>query len=223
MNNTLNRAIPTEKLVSAYLKAKLNILTSGYASEIIWQRTLRIEELTETDFLRECAWVILSSGMRESVVRRKFFNISEAFLNWDSAKKIVTHRDQCIRSALTHFQSEKKINAIAQCAHILFVKGFEAIRDEITRDPITALQQFPYIGPTTSYHVAKNIGLPFAKPDRHLCRLAMLSGYDRPSDLCIAIAKYIGDPVPVVDMVLWRFATLHRDYLRNFLLTEQDI
>ena len=56
--------IATGTLASAYIKAKLNVLASGYGSEIIWQKTLRIEELTETDLLRECSWVILSSGMR---------------------------------------------------------------------------------------------------------------------------------------------------------------
>ncbi|OFW29066.1 MAG: hypothetical protein A3J28_17260 [Acidobacteria bacterium RIFCSPLOWO2_12_FULL_60_22] len=214
--------IATGTLASAYIKAKLNVLASGYGSEIIWQKTLRIEELTETDLLRECSWVILSSGMRESVVRKKFPAIGEAFFDWVSAQEIVSHRDHCVRSALLHFRNELKIEAIAQSAQITYTKGFEALRDEIANDPIAALQQFPYIGPATSHHIAKNIGLAFAKPDRHLSRLAALSGYERPSDLCCAISEYIGDPVSVVDIVLWRFATLHQDYLTAFLRAEQE-
>ncbi|MBZ5671222.1 MAG: hypothetical protein LAO04_16015 [Acidobacteriia bacterium] len=209
--------IATETLASAYIKAKLKVLASGFGSEIIWQRTVRIEELTEVDLLRESAWVIISSGMRESIVRQKFPGIGEAFFNWASAQQIVWHRDHCVRSALIYFGNERKIEAIAQSAQIIYDKGFEAIRKEIACDPITALRQFPYIGPTTSFHLAKNIGLSVAKPDRHLLRFAALSGYEQPADLCRLIAEYIGDPVAVVDIVLWRFATLHQDYLTTFL------
>src|SRR5487761_422327 len=212
----MNSTIATETLASAYVKAKLKVLASGFAPEIMWQKTLRIQELTEVDLLRECAWVILSSGMRESVVRKKFPDIGHAFFDWVSAQEIVWHSDHCIRTALQFFRHERKIEAIAQSAQIIYSKGFEVLRDEIARDPIGTLQQFPYIGPATSFHMAKNIGLPFAKPDRHLCRLAALAGYQRPSDLCSAIADYIGDPVSVVDIVLWRFATLHPDYLTAF-------
>lgn len=216
----MNSPIATGTLASAYVKAKLKVLAAGYAPEIMWQKTLEIQDLTEVHLLRECAWVILSSGMRESVIRKKFPDITHAFFEWASAQEIVLHRDHCIRTALPFFWHERKIEAIAQSAQIIYSKGFEVLRDEIAYDPIGTLRQFPYIGPATSFHVAKNIGLPFAKPDRHLCRLAVLSGYERPSDLCSAIAEYIGDPVAVVDIVLWRFAILHPDYLTAFLCTE---
>jgi hypothetical protein len=149
----------------------------------------------------------------------KFSGIGEAFFEWSSTEAIVRHRDQCVSSALVLFGHKRKIEAIAQCARIIYEKGFESLRKELTSDPIAALQQFPYIGPATSYHVAKNIGFPVAKPDRHLCRFAELSGYQNPSDLCKALAEYIGDPIAVVDIVLWRFATLRHDYMTSFLRT----
>jgi hypothetical protein len=218
----MNIMVATGTLASAYVKAKLRVLASGYAPEILWQKTLRIQDLTEVDLLRECAWVILSSGMRESVVSKKFPDIGQAFFDWASAQEIVWHRDHCVRTALPFFRHEGKIEAIAQSAQIIYSKGFEVLRDEIVRDPIGTLRQFPYIGPATSFHMAKNIGLPFAKPDRHLCRLAALSGYEEPSDLCSAIAEYIGDPVSVVDIVLWRFAILQPDYLTVFLCPDAE-
>jgi hypothetical protein len=204
-------------LASAYVKAKIKVLTAGYAHEIIWQRNLRTEEVTECGLLRECAWVILSSGMRESVVQKKFPHISGAFLQWSSAEEIVWHHEQCVNSAFALFRHKGKIDAIAQCAEIIHQKGFAALHAELRSDPIDALQQFPYIGPATSYHVAKNIGFSVAKPDRHLCRFATLCGYGSPSDLCKALADYIGDPIAVVDIVLWRFATLQPDYMTSFL------
>jgi hypothetical protein len=206
-------------LASAYIRAKMKVLAAGYAHEIIWQKNLRTEDLTERDLLRECAWVILSSGMRESVIQRKFPGIGQAFFEWTSAEVIVWHHDQCVEAAMALFGHRGKIEAIAKCAHIIYEKGFELLHEELTSSPIDALQQFPFIGPATSHHVAKNIGFPVAKPDRHLCRFAELSGYQTPADLCQALADYIGDPIAVVDIVLWRFATLHHDYMTSFLST----
>jgi hypothetical protein len=214
---TMGSPIAMGALASAYIRAKMKVLAAGYAHEIIWQKNVRTEELTERDFLRECAWVILSSGMRESVIQKKFPGIGEAFFEWSSAEMIVWNQDQCIRSAMALFGHRPKMEAIARCAQIICEKSFEVLRKELISNPIDVLQQFPYIGPATSYHVAKNIGFPVAKPDRHLCRFAELSGHQSPSHLCQALADYIGDPIAVVDIVLWRFATLQHDYLTSFL------
>jgi hypothetical protein len=213
----MDNPIAMGKLATAYVRAKMRVQAAGYTHEIIWQKSVRTEELTESDLLREFAWVILSSGMRESVIGRKFPAIGEAFFDWYSAEVIVRHREQCINSALAWFHHQGKIEAIAECARIIHEKGFCAMSKELASDPIVALQQFPYIGPATSYHVAKNIGFPVAKPDRHLCRLAKLSGHRSPAELCQALAEYTGDPITVVDIVLWRFATLQPDYLTSFL------
>ena len=216
----MSRPIALGTLASAYVRAKIKVMAAGYAHEIIWQKNVKTEEVTERCLLTECAWVILSSGMRESVVNQKFPHISQAFFHWSSAEEIVWNRQECINSALAFFQHKPKIEAIAQCAQIIYAKGFESLRQELRSNPIDTLQQFPYIGPATSYHVAKNIGFSVAKPDRHLCRFAELSGYRSPSELCKALAEYIGDPIAVIDVVLWRFATLQRDYAISFLRKE---
>jgi hypothetical protein len=44
-----------------------------------------------------------------------------------------------------------------------------------------------------------------AKPDRHLVHLALSLGFGSPHDLCSAIAESTGDPVQIVDLILWRY------------------
>ena len=83
----------------------------------------------------------------------------------------------------------------------------------IQENPIETLQTFSYIGPVTAYHLAKNIGLAVAKPDRHLKRIASLFGYHDVQILCSEISKITGDSIPIVDIVFWRFATIEKDYL----------
>jgi DnaJ-domain-containing protein 1 len=79
--------------------------------------------------------------------------------------------------------------------------------------PLVALRTLPFIGPVTQFHLAKNIGLDVAKPDRHLVRIAQLFQFASVQDLCETIANQAGTRVAVVDLVFWRFATLNRRYL----------
>jgi thermostable 8-oxoguanine DNA glycosylase len=64
----------------------------------------------------------------------------------------------------------------------------------------------------TVYHLAKNIGLQFAKPDRHLVSISNKAGYQDVQAFCRDISNQVGDSITVVDLVLWRFATLEKNY-----------
>lgn len=203
-------------LVRAYLQAKQIVLNSPYGDEIV--EVLReTSEISESEFLRELAWVILSAGIAEAVVRKKFAPISQCFRNWESARQISDNVEECVASALSHFRHEGKIGAIATAAVRLSVAGsFERVRARILVDPIRELRSFAYIGPVTAFHVAKNVGLRVAKPDRHLFRLAQSNGFNSVNEFCETIAHFLGEDIRRVDSVLWRFATIHRDYLDRF-------
>jgi len=213
-----NTRCPTvSDLASKYLFVKEVVINKGYKGEITWQSSLCIGTLSESAFLRELAWVVLASGMREKIIRNLFNNISDAFFNWDSAKIIVLNREKCFDHAIKYFNNKSKISAIICAAEMINNLGFERIKEDIYRDPINSMQVFPYIGPVTVYHLAKNIGLPFAKPDRHLIKIARAEGYSDVQIFCRDISALSGDSIPVVDVVLWRYATIERNYLSFFL------
>lgn len=205
-----------DPMVLAYRQAKELVIERGYSGEISWQESIIYEEITESDFLREGAWVILSCGMRESIVRRKFAKVSVAFHNWASAQTIVDQSQVCRSEALSFFNSPPKIDAIIDMAHGIAATGFDIVKESIRTDGVQYLQQFSYIGPITVFHLAKNIGFPVAKPDRHLERIAARTGYACPQQMCEHLAEATGDSIPVVDLVLWRFATLNASYLELF-------
>ena len=204
------------ELVEIYLKVKETVIYQGFAEEIDWQDNIQFSDISESNFLREAAWVILSSGMRETVIRKKFPAISTAFLFWRSAHQIVKHLEPCRLHALSVFRHEQKINAIISIAKQIADDGFEKIKVRIQNGGIKYIQQMPFMGPATSYHLAKNIGLDFVKPDRHLLRIAKAAGYNSPKLLCEDIANSVGDRISVVDLVIWRFATLNPDYIKDF-------
>jgi len=191
--------------VRIYSKAARYCSRTGLDQEVQFQRDANFEIFTETDLLRESAWVILCSGFRESTVRRLFDYISLCFCDWESAKAIVDADPACRLAAIKGFGNSRKVDAIANVAFTIVQLGFDSMKWAIHSNPIDGLQRFPFIGKVTSYHLAKNLGLDVAKPDRHLVRLASRIGFESAHELCESIARSVGESTRVVDLVLWRY------------------
>lgn len=201
------------RLCNAYLDSKQTVLKCGYENEILWQNRTQSTAWTETIFLREAAWVILSSGMREFVIRKIFPNFSRQFFEWDSADSISQNNLICRQNAYSFFKNYGKIDAIIDIAGYISQNRFETVVERLREDGANYLRQFSYLGPATSLHLAKNLGLEVAKPDRHLERIAKEFKFDSTHQLCSTISEFVGDDIAEVDLVLWRFATLDRNYL----------
>ena len=204
------------KLSEIYLTAKEFVISSGYGPEIDWQDTRQLKSLSESEFLQESAWVILCTGMREVVVRRIFQDISYVFMYWKAAVSITKSADLCESKALAIFNHPRKISAILSVCKKVSEIGFKHIQDLIHVQGVDFLKTFDFIGPVTCYHLAKNIGLDVVKPDRHLVRIAKATRFPNPYDLCSLIAEMTGDRIAVVDLVLWRYATLNTKYITFF-------
>ncbi len=194
------------ELALAYLRAKRTLLDGGFAWEIVQHR--RRTHITEEGFLRESAWVILNAGIREQVVRGVFPAISAAFFQWASAKQIASRSTACKRAALAVFHHQGKISAVVDVATSIANRGFEAFWSKVVADPLETLRQLPFVGPVTVYHLAKNLGFDTAKPDRHMARLANQLNFAGAHELAHNISSFTGDPVAMVDSVLWRFCNL---------------
>lgn len=203
-------------LLDVYLTMKEAVVARGFAWEIDWQAERRLDQIGESEFLRESAWTVLSAGFRETVVRRLFGPICDAFLGLQSAAVIQANRVGCRQAALEVFGNRRKIDAILDITCVVAASGFEVIRRRVREEDVRFLQTLPYIGPITAFHLAKNLGLPVVKPDRHLQRIATTAGFASPRELCELISNRVGEPVQVVDVVLWRYATLFRDYVTVF-------
>lgn len=214
--NTICSNTPVRHLAKAYLIIKQCLLEKGYADEIDWQYSVSLKDLDEQTFLRESAWVILCGGFHETIIRQKFPKISIAFLNWKSASIIVQNAAKCRQRALLQFNHKGKIDAILSIASRIDQDGFHDVASKILEGGIHFLQEFCFIGPVTSYHLAKNIGFPLAKPDRHLIRLSKNFGYNNVQQMCSDIANATDEPIAVVDLVLWRYATLSRRNITRY-------
>ena len=72
---------------ATYSRAR-EFVKAHFNHEIIWQGAVRTSDITESDFLREAAWVIFCSGFRERTLRRHFSYLSLSFCDWESAEVI---------------------------------------------------------------------------------------------------------------------------------------
>lgn len=195
-------------IVSFYDKAFDYIINSGYADEIDWQRGRDINSATESEFLREGAWVILCSGFKEQYIRSSFDSLSLCFWDWESSSLIVENQEFCKSTALKIFKNERKIDAIIAMAKKVDSEGFESVHQSTKDDPIDYLKQYLMIGDITCWHLAKNLGCDVAKPDRHMIRISQKFGFDNVHVMCETVADAVNETVAVVDLVLWRYAAL---------------
>lgn len=202
-------SLGTKTILDLFRTAEKTVIKSGYGWEIEWQRELKFSSFSESDFLRETAWVIFCSGFKERTVRKNFGYISLCFCDWESAKEIVEHRHSCFLTAYSAFKNERKLNAIINVAETICETGFSNFLKSVQENPIQKLQELPFIGPITTWHLAKNLGLNVAKNDRHLARMALNWGYSDAHEFCEEISELTGDPSSVVDVILWRFAAIH--------------
>lgn len=203
-----------EKLNLIYNNAKKVVIKNGFQSDIDWQNSRVFENITAQNFFTDLAFVILNSGMKASVIAGIWPSVKIAFFEFDENSLRQTPLDYCFNAAFAHFKNEKKLKAIMTGIKIVQCESWETIRHEIKMYGVDYLERFPFIGPITKYHLAKNIGFDVAKPDRHLERMALASGFDGDVQrFCKEISNISGDKVPTVDIVLWRWATIYPEYL----------
>lgn len=204
-------------LISAYGVARGVVIREGYAAEIAWQESRTPNQITEQEFLKQYAWVVLSSGMKESVIRSRFSEVEQAFMDFCSSHLIVNNESLCRRLSLMAFGHERKIAAIIRTTKWVSDIGIWSVVAGLKSEGAAYLMQLPYMGPATSLHLAKNLGLDVVKPDRHLMRMAEATGYRTANGLCRYISDHVCEKVSVVDTVLWRYATIDPKYLELFM------
>lgn len=201
-----------DNLARVYFMAKKYIIQKGFSDEIDWQEQVNFSSLNAKTFLKEYSWVVLASGMSDKVVSKVFPKIEAILCNWNNLEYIAKNYSFLEKCLLSIFNNKHKIKALLDTSLIVYSLGFETIKIQIQKKELIYLKTFKFIGDTTCYHLAKNIGLEFAKPDRHLLRISKEIGFDSPHTLCKIISDYISEKIQVVDLVLWRYATLDINY-----------
>ncbi len=204
--------VDLDRMAVSYIRLKNILVNLGYADEIDWQDRVSFDSITQSKLFSEIAWVIISGGLSFYAAFSVFPKMKESFYDWDLIQ--VTKEKEVVRKqALEIFGHERKVDAILSICELVDNIGYQTFKTNISIQGIDYLKQLPHVGPVTAYHLAKNIGINVVKPDRHLERIAKALNYSTPTELCWEIAKRTNDKVSVVDIVLWRFATINTNYI----------
>ena len=155
------------------------------AEDIAWSEGCRLPDNAD-DFALEAVWVILNSGMKNTVARGIFDRVQPALFEGRPVRDVFGHPGKAA-AIETIWRDRAKLYA-----------DFKAADDKLA-----FCAAIPWIGQITKYHLAKNWGENFAKPDVHLVRVAERSGMDV-HDLCAVLAAQSGYRVGTVDLVIWR-------------------
>ena len=190
-------------IVAFFNKAERFVRSNGFAWEIdACDRRPSFHTFTDQQFLREYAWVVFNSGMKNRIVMQRWDALSKAFRFFD------VHRIQCahpavLKEALNIFGNYAKVNAVLEVAREVEAKWLY-IKERILQDPLPVLDGFPFIGPVTKFHLARNLGFDYIKPDRHLVRLGLKFNMTA-VEFCEAIHQETGRRLGTVDVILWRY------------------
>lgn len=163
----------------------VDLLGQQAADDIAWSEALCMPT-SATDFAEEVIFVIANSGMNNIVARGIYDRCMAALVAG--------------RPVIGVFGHVGKAAAIEQvwAKRTTYFDRYLAASDRLAY-----LESLPWIGPITKYHLAKNFGEDFAKPDVHLQRLADREGCTA-QQLCARLAAELGLRIATVDTVLWR-------------------
>lgn len=184
---------------------------NGFGWEIDWcDNRPCLDEMNERDVLREYAWVVFNSGMRNSVIEAKWNDLLKAF-RYFHVDEILENQDEVLNNALRVFGNYNKVYAVIEVARDYLKGRLLKFREKVKKEPLKTLDCLPFIGPVTKYHLARNLGFDYVKPDRHLVRLASKYGMT-PFELCDLIHDKTKRRLGTIDVVLWRYCEQKGQY-----------
>ena len=192
-----------------------------FQEEINYYRTVDYRKWENNDFFKHLVRAIFT-GIRNDVIMERWSAITKAFSNFDihrvakytekdvkrlmKNKKIIRYEGK-IKAAVSN---AKKMEEIIKeyGSFVNYINSFEK-PDEL----IEKLQEgFDFIGEINVYEFAKEIGLPFIKPDKQITRvflrLALIDEKATPKEILEIgkeIAQTMNERPCVVDCVLWTF------------------
>jgi len=198
------QGLDNRTLVRGYLRAKGYVIAARFEGDISWAEQLLLVRPNAVDVLRETAWVIVCSGFRALVARKMWPGLTEAYHQWDPTKV-----DRwCVERARRTLGHRGKLKAIVKVAETIRTEGHERIVADAAHPE--RLQRLPWVGPITCYHLAKLLGQDVVKPDIHLQRAAKAAAVASPLELATRVKRATGDPLTVIDSVLWRYGEQRR-------------
>ncbi|MEM9585879.1 MAG: hypothetical protein AAGA03_01250 [Planctomycetota bacterium] len=118
-------------------------------------------------------------------------------------------------------QHERKLRAMVSVAGRVVRLEFDEVKQRVADEGGDFLSIFDFIGPVTSLHLAKNLGMDVVKPDRYLVQIAACTRYESAGEMCESISALTGEKLAVNDTAIWRLAATTPSY-ESFFYDDAD-
>ena len=196
-------------LIQHFQKARDWIEESEHAHRVSVLRSLYPDQVDAGFFFRHYAPVVLAAGYSWRNLETLSPRLNKAFIEYDY-QAIAKNPVSVFQSALEVFNHKGKVGAIVSMAERLASDDWAGLKAKLTGpNHLEEIDALPWIGAITKYHLARNIGLDYEKPDRRMCEIAGEFGYtdDTPGvfSMVRAIQEYSGERPGVIDLILWRY------------------
>lgn len=178
----------SEKLLEFFHFAKRKIIEKGYSYEIDSVEKRNFRDTTANDFLSQYCYVVINAGMRNQIAEKIYQKLCK------EGSDTIGHRGKRIAIKSMSLSYEHDFEKLKNCKTI--------------EQKLEFLVSLKWIGDITKYHLARNLGLDFAKPDRHLERLKVKYGFKDVQIMCKFIAEKTNERIGTVDVILWRYSNL---------------
>lgn len=190
-------------VILLYKTAKRYCIERGFKKEIDIVELRQYKNVDKHYFFYEYVYVVLNAGMKNQVAERIYSQFIEKGSN-----------------AIGHPGKREAVEEVEKDLDNIFTKLRSYGEVE---DILEYLETLPWIGPITKYHLARNLGIDVAKPDRHMVRLYESLGFVGVYELCKYISEDVGDRIGTVDVVLWRFCNLKGiDFVLDYISLERE-
>jgi len=205
LDSSIEKFRPSLDNPKVYFEKALAFTREFYKNEMDQIASVKHDEVSPSFFFREVQWVTHATGFSAKAVGKFFPRLTEAYGPYEELASMSS--DEAVARVKTVCNNPQKIKAVHKTA-ILIKKGFEKDGwEKFKKDNLSTpkmLQELPYIGPITCYHLARNIGLlDCVKPDLHLIRLAEHWGFPDCVSMCKTMGEGSGLPLGLVDLAVW--------------------
>lgn len=167
-----------------------------------WRRETP-ERMGDRDLLREYGWVVATCGLTARAIEPRWEALGSALGGWDPEAALRAGPEP----ALAVLRNRRKVEAILWLARVLAespgIMGTLA-REDALAPVLDRFRQWPFIGATNAFHLARNLGWDTVARSGPVVRLAEFFGYDV-EELCDEIGLLAGERRREVDLVLWRW------------------
>jgi len=189
------------KISQIYEIIKKRVIKEGYGEEIEWVQKIPKKPSKEI-FFKEYVWVVCNSGMKNQIAQKIFSKFwKKGDYNFD---------------AINHPHKNSSIKQVYERLDFYYLHFLKS------ENKLMFLKSLPHIGDITKYHLARNLGLNVAKPDRHLKRISKLFNFTNVQDFCFYISKFVSDSISTIDLVLWRYAIIVPNYLKKIKKIKEE-